>query len=377
MRDVYELTDIANLIHPYVTKLPSLDCFIFHDHRFPCSLPSSLAPGLRQESTSSSEIARVLFASHRRPHKMADHDSVLGLQEVEPSPVEETPFGSKEGYFDSESTENPAQPHQTHTLGLSQHSPVWYLSRIQKYSSYVFTAFAGAHIVNTSIIPLVTRSVPESERYLLLTRPYYQAIPAEPLLIIIPLWAHVISGVALRVYRRNLNAKRYGDEEGRAKPSFFSSQFWPKVSGISKLGYPFVYLLVGHVFINRAIPNQLPGGSSNVNLSYVSHAFAKHPAISYAGFAALLTVGCFHITWGWAQWLGLTPNQVKVSGPERQVWKKRRWYIINGLAAAVTGLWMAGGFGVIGRAGEAPGYVGRMYDEMYRRIPLVGEWMAR
>lgn len=324
---------------------------------------------------------------------MANYDRARepSLVELEPSPVEETPSNTAPGgdYFssttpkDSSDIENPAQPHRPHTLGLSHHSPIWYLSRLQKYSSYAFTAFGLAHIANTSLIPLLTRSVPDSERYLLLTRPYYQGLPAEPLLVILPLWTHVLSGLALRIVRRNLNAKRYGDDGGSkgdkttTTTSFFSSDFWPRVSGISKLGYPFLYLLAGHIFVNRGIPNQLPGGQSNVNLSYVSHAFAKHPVVSYVGFSALIGVGVLHMTWGWAKWLGLTPDQVTgVQGTdERQLAKKRRWYVINGLAAAVTGLWMAGGFGVVGAAGKAPGYVGRMYDEMYRRIPVVGRWM--
>ncbi|GAB1739148.1 hypothetical protein NU219Hw_g3902t1 [Hortaea werneckii] len=303
-------------------------------------------------------------------------ESIMDLEEVEPSPVDETPIEFKEGYFSSakDSEKGAQHPKRTSTLGLGGHNTIWYLSRIQKYSSYVFTAFAGAHIANTSIIPLVTRSVPESERYLLLTRPYYQGLPMEPLLVIAPLWAHIISGVALRVARRNLNAKRYG-AAGNEKPSFFSSHFWPKVSGISKLGFQFTPLVIGHIFINRGIPNQFPGGQSNVNLSYVSHAFAKHPLISYAGFTALLAIGISHITWGWAKWLGYTPDQSTKTGGERQLEKKRRWYVINGIALAVTGLWMAGGFGVIGRGGEAPGYVGRMYDQMYQRLPLIGKWM--
>ncbi|KAK1824613.1 hypothetical protein LTR12_000938 [Friedmanniomyces endolithicus] len=289
---------------------------------------------------------------------MADYDrNNNGLQELEPSPVEESPLGSKEDYFPSQNTpSNPTQP-TTSTLGLSQHSPIWYLTRIQRYSSYVFTAYGVAHIINTSIIPLITRSVPESNRYLLLTRPYYQGIPAEPLLIIAPLWAHVISGVALRIVRRKLNAKRYGDsgEKEGTKRSFFSSDFWPRVSGVSKLGYPFLPLLAGHIFVNRAIPQQFPGGQSNVNLSYVAHAFAKHPVVSYVGFSALI---------------GVT-----VQGGEREVWQKRRWYGINALAAVVAGLWMAGGFGVVGRGGLAPGYIGKMYDQMYQRIPVVGQWL--
>ena len=154
-----------------------------------------------------------------------------------------------------------------------------------------------------------------------------------------------------------------------------NSRFWPAVSGTSKLGFQLIPLLAGHVFINRVIPRNTPGGSSNINLSYVSHAFATHPAISFAGFAALISIGCFHITWGWAKWMGYTPNQTTSMGGERELAKKRRWYTINGIAAVITALWMAGGFGVIGRGGKAAGWVARNYDEMYRTIPIIGHWM--
>ena len=304
---------------------------------------------------------------------MADRDNLASLQEVEPSPVEETPSDSKDNYFpDSSGT---SSPKTTSSVGLSGHSTTWYLRRIQKYSSYAFSAFTVAHIANTSLIPLATGSVHASEGSLLLTRPYYQSWPiAEPFLIIIPLMAHIGSGLALRLYRRNVNASRYGAET-RSEKKQYRDQLWPAVSGISKLGYLSVPLLVGHTFINRGIPDQFPGGSTNIGLSYVSHAFAKHPIVSFSGFAALISVTVFHATWGWAKWLGYTPDQTTATGYERQIAKKRRWYIINGVASAVTALWMAGGFGVIGRGGEAGGWVGRIYDEMYQRIPLVGQWM--
>lgn len=294
------------------------------------------------------------------------------LQEIDPSPVGETPGEKQDDYFSDKS-----QPRRTNTVGLSQHSPIWYLTQIQKYSSIAFSAFATAHVVNTSIIPLVTRSVPASEPYLLLTRPYYQSWPvAEPLVVIAPLAIHVTSGIALRIYRRQLNAKRYGAESYSDKKRY-SATLWPRVSGISKLGFLSVPLLLGHTFINRGIPNQFPGGSSNINLSYVSHAFAKHPAVSFFGFAALIGVTVFHSTWGMAKWLGYTPDQANAPGGDRQLAKKRRWYIINGVAASVMALWMAGGFGVVGRGGEAAGWVGNLYDSMYEKIPVVGKWIAR
>ncbi|KAI7183168.1 hypothetical protein KC352_g23024, partial [Hortaea werneckii] len=75
-------------------------------------------------------------------------ESMMDLEEVEPSPVDETPSEFKEGYFSSEKDPEKSAQHskRTSTLGLGGHNTIWYLSRIQKYSSYVFTAFAGAHI---------------------------------------------------------------------------------------------------------------------------------------------------------------------------------------------------------------------------------------
>ncbi|KAM0714373.1 hypothetical protein Q7P37_010160 [Cladosporium fusiforme] len=308
---------------------------------------------------------------------MADReDSLASLQEVEPSPVDETPSNNTntDDYFPAASS-GTSSPKPTNGLGLSGHSPAWYLARIQKYSSYAFSAFTVAHIANTSLIPLAAGSVHGSEGSLLLTRPYYQSWPiAEPFLIILPLAAHIGSGLALRLYRRNLNARRYGAET-RSEKKQYRDKLWPTVSGISKLGYLSVPLLAGHTFVNRGIPLDFPGGSTNVGLSYVSHAFAKHPVVSFTGFAALIGVTVFHATWGWAKWLNLTPDQSTELGYERQMAKKRRWYAINGVAAFVTALWMAGGFGVVGRGGEAGGWVGRMYDEMYQKIPFFGQWM--
>lgn len=81
------------------------------------------------------------------------------------------------------------------------------------------------------------------------------------------------------------------------------------------------------------------------------------------------------MTWGWAKWLGYTPDQSTETGYRSELSRKRRWYIINGIAAAVTGLWMAGSFGVVARGGEALGWVGRLYDEMFRKIPILGNWL--
>jgi len=40
-----------------------------------------------------------------------------------------------------------------------------------------------------------------------------------------------------------------------------------------------------------------------------------------------------------------------------------------GVAAAATALWAAGGLGVVARGGETPGWMGKLYDGLYERIP--------
>jgi succinate dehydrogenase/fumarate reductase cytochrome b subunit len=300
------------------------------------------------------------------------------LLELEPSPIEED-FPS-ESYFPSvpDSDDKPLdhetiKPIQrTSTLGLDAHSPVWYLTRIHKYSSYAFSVFTAFHVANTALIPLATRSVASSEPYLLLTRPYYQSPIAEPFIVVLPLLAHIGSGVALRLIRRKQNLKRYG-AENRTDRRMVA---WPKLSGTSALGYALVPLVYGHAFVNRIIPLWYEGGSSSINLGYVAHGFAKHPAVSFVGFGTLVTVGVFHSVWGWAKWLNWTPSQVTQGGVEGQLLRKRRWYVVNAVSAVVTALWLAGGMGVVGRGGAVGGWVGREYDELYSHIPLIGNYMA-
>ena len=132
------------------------------------------------------------------------------------------------------------------------------------------------------------------------------------------------------------------------------------------------------MFVNRLLPLWVEGGSSGVGLQYVAHGFAKHPIVAFGGYAVLVGVGSAHFVWGAAKWMGWAPSQGKrgeEGGGERAVRAKRRWYGINGVVALLAGLWMAGGLGVVGRGGKMGGWVGKGYDELYRRTPVVGAWM--
>ncbi|KAF2623596.1 hypothetical protein BU25DRAFT_400674 [Macroventuria anomochaeta] len=300
---------------------------------------------------------------------------VMGLTEVEPSPVDETPAEFKEGYFPSagngerDGQEEFGLPRTTTTtLGLGgSHGPVWWLTRLQKYSSYAFGVFTAFHIANTSLIPLAVRSVPEANRYLLLTRPYYQSTLAEPLVVALPLLAHITSGVALRLYRRSQALQRYGAETRTDKRSIP----WPALSGTSLLGYILLPLASFHVWTTRILPLYMHGDNSLISLSYISHGFATHPFISFAGFTALVGTGVWHFAWGVAQWMGWKPSQVSPYSEQRDLDKKRRWYGINSVAALVASVWLAGGLGVVGRAGKTVGWIGREFDELYRYIPFM------
>lgn len=278
-------------------------------------------------------------ATPSTPSALESKESVIGLAEVDPSPVDETPFeASKDGYFPSSSSPSPLPSHaRTSTLGLGNHGPAYYLLRIQRYSSYTFTLFASLHIMNTSLLPLLTHSVPASNPYLLLTRPYYQSALTEPLLVALPLAAHISSGIALRLYRRRQTLYHYGAETHRDRKHIA----WPALSSTSTLGYALIPLLGFHTLTTRLIPLYLHGDSALVNLLYISHAFALRPFTSFTGFTTLVGVGVWHFMWGWAKWLKLAPKQVGVAGAEGQLRRKRRWYGVNGVAALVSGLWLA------------------------------------
>ena len=258
-----------------------------------------------------------------------------------------------------------------HLFGAERLTRPLAVTRVQKYSSYAFTIFATLHLANTSVIPLITQSVPEASTYLLLTRPFYQSALLEPLLIGLPLITHIGSGLALRQYRYSQNVRRYGSEPRHEKKNVS----YPKISGTSALGLALTPLVFGHIFLNRSLPLAKLGDSSTVGLEYVAHGFALHPAIGFFGYTILVSIASWHIVWGWAKFLRLTPSYVTEGGLSGQHKRKKAWYLVNAAGAGVAGLWLAGALGVVGRGGLAGGWLGAEYDDLYRSIPIVGPWL--
>ncbi|KAK4442566.1 hypothetical protein QBC34DRAFT_499598 [Podospora aff. communis PSN243] len=307
-------------------------------------------------------------------------DTLASLIQLDPSPIESPRLNTEKDLPPLPEHEDDLEPsikprRQSATgVGLSgSHGAIYYLTRIQRYSSYTFSLFAGLHLATTSIIPLVARSVPSSESYLLLAREIYQTPPSEPLLVGLPVLAHVGSGLALRFIRRNQNVRRYWGASGADL-----RVGWPHFSYIAASGYGFAAALAAHVFVNRALPLAVEGDSANIGLAYVAHGFVRHRLTSWAAYAALLGLGCGHMIWGWAKWFGLAQGagwklerHTGNATVDRQTKKKRRrrLLVINAVAAVVTAVWAAGGLGVVARGGETPGWVGRLYDGLYARIP--------
>lgn len=116
------------------------------------------------------------------------------------------------------------------------------------------------------------------------------------------------------------------------------------------------------------------GDNSLISLSYVSHSFELFPYLGFAGMTALVGVSVWHAVWGWAKWLGFTPSQVAETDSRRHLTRKRRFYVINAVSAALSGLWLAGGLFVVGRGGKTAGWVGREFDELYKSLPVIGRW---
>ncbi|KAI0998345.1 hypothetical protein K3495_g9849 [Podosphaera aphanis] len=279
----------------------------------------------------------------------ASQETLKSLLQLEPSPIE-FPEYEKEKKPVTESTSSP--PPRSLFLGLSGGgggSTIFYLTRLQKYSSYAFSVFTSFHLANTSLIPLITRSVPLAERYLLLTRPYYQSFPLEPLLITLPIALHVASGIALRLHRRNVNRARYGSaQQPRSTWIQRLSTGMPPLSRTSLTGYILTPMVAGHAIVNRVLPWVYEGGSSGVGLGFVAHAFAKKPVSLTIVYIALIGVASSHFTWGVFRWNG---------------WRQKRW-IINTASMALAAAWMAGGLGIVARGGQAEGWIGKGYDAL-------------
>ncbi|PGG97290.1 tRNA (guanine26-N2/guanine27-N2)-dimethyltransferase [Blastomyces parvus] len=344
---------------------------------------------------------RQTSGPRRRPSE--NEDSFIDpLQELDPSPLDWTP-DLEQGEYSPSTSSAGAKPSETPSyegesehrhapirhVGLSGKGWEYWLSTLQRTSTYPPTLFLTLHLTNTSLIPLLTNSIPASEPYLLLTRPFYQSPALEPLILTLPILTHLASGVALRILRARRRARLYGAETRAQRHEFRASGNWRRPSVQARLGYLLLPLLASHVLANRVVPAVVDGGSSGVGLGFVAHGIARAPWVMRGWYAALVGVGVWHVVGGWAWWMGYRQEITeagKGKGKGQSTgsnggflgsleWRKRsrrvRWVVI-GVSVAGAGLWLAGGLGVLGRGGLGMGWEAKGWDKIYREVPLLG-----
>ncbi|KAJ6021686.1 hypothetical protein N7540_007190 [Penicillium herquei] len=325
-------------------------------------------------------------------HMEADAKSILSMQELDPSPVDDddsTPDLEVGEYFPKPEEPKPSRAcgFPIQGLGLRPHRWDSLLSGLQKYSTYPPTAFFILHFANTALIPLVTQSVPASEPYLLLTRPVYQAPGLEHLVLTLPILTHIVSGIALRNLRSSRRARLYGAET-RAQRDRIS--WWPRFSLQARSGYLLAPLIGLHAVVNRVTPLVVDGGSSGVGLGYVAHGIARSPVFWNLFYLVFVTASVWHFVGGWATWMGwrvtTARNERSSKGSlvgllgysedhDRAKRQRKMWWMVNGIAAVGAALWLAGSLGIVGRAGEGSGWEAQGWNEMYSQVPVIGDWL--
>ncbi|KAL2863105.1 MCP1 family protein [Aspergillus lucknowensis] len=315
--------------------------------------------------------------------------SISSMQELDPSPVDESfPEVNLEDH--GPKYQPPSSPRNLGLPFLGLHRGNWdyWLSAVQKYSTYPPALFAALHFANTSLIPLATRSVAESDNYLLLTRPIYQAPVLEHVVLTVPILTHIASGIALRNIRASRRARLYGAE---TRDQRYALSFWPRMSLQARLGYAFAPLLATHVLVNRMVPIMVEGGSSGVGLRFVAHGIARNRVFWITYYHLFVFVGVYHIIGGLAAWMGWRITTVRKTrggkegslkdylGPvesEQHIKRRRKmWWNFNKLATLGACVWLAGALWIVGNGGEGSGWEAKGWNEMYSQVPVIGSWL--
>lgn len=309
------------------------------------------------------------------------------MHQLEPSPVDEEPPALYDSGIKDENVVNPEElsekehpsyfPPTAGTAGVRGSRIPSVLLALQKYSTLPPTLYLIGHYTNTALIPLSTLSTQTAEKSLLLTRPYYQSFPLEPLLIFAPILTHVLSGLLLRLYRRFQTAKRYGAET-HADRAKITKTLWPRLTLTSALGYALYPMMVAHVVVNRITPLKVHGDSSSVGLRFFSHGMKRHPWLASLGYTLMVSVASWHFVGGAAKYLKLTRDYVTEGGDYGARQKRFRTRMLNIVSGVVAAVWALGGVGVVGRGMGAPAdsaWEIKQWDEVYRAIPIVGNMM--
>ena len=92
----------------------------------------------------------------------------------------------------------------------------------------------------------------------------------------------------------------------------------------------------------------------------------------------MLGVASVHFVTGAAKFLRWSAEYVVAGGEDGRRERRRRTWLVNGTAAVVWAVWVAGGLGVVGMGVggiQAGAWETRGWDELYRKVPLIGQWL--
>lgn len=237
----------------------------------------------------------------------------MPLREVPPEPIQPDEVAHKAADV----------PHKKRELSAFLTSV---LTRLQKYSAFVFTGFAFLH-TTTVMTPL--GSVEAANQLLSMSRTVYHAPGMETALVWAPLTVHVFSGIALRLIRnykfRQLHdaSRRHDSSAVRARKDVlvknpdkeagliggFANYFGLGVKkslsfkkfGLSPLqlsGYVCIPLLGIHILQARILPKLVEGDSSLVSFEYIGFIMNKNPILNWVVYPSLLLFLNYHIISG-------------------------------------------------------------------------------
>lgn len=251
------------------------------------------------------------------------------------------PVPSKESQKSPETKESVARPSPS-----VPSSSEWYnrfirgCQKVQRYSSYSFTAFLVLHGV-TVVTPIV--SVKVADETLQFTRAVYQTNLIEPL-VFGSMAVHVISGSILRINRIMRRYKYY-------------EQFKVNIGRIPMSGYALVTFLMAHVVLNRFGPVSELGDSSMINFDYVAQQFHHNPWLSWLAYVPLVILSSYHVISGWKIWLAGSRGSLAT-----KLFRKKNWAVAATSALGITSLV------ILSRVEQVTGWVANQYTKVFTSL---------
>lgn len=238
----------------------------------------------------------------------------------------------------------PSESKPAPNLKSSAGQAIRILTFFQRYSSYAFSLFFTLHTISVAVLPAISYNL--ANRFLLLTKNFYQNPKVEPIIIVGALVVHIFSGISIRLLKL-YNSKR-----------IYNKWISPisKANAIVWTGYIALPLVGGHYLVTRYLPKTVLGNDEPIDLGFIAHSLSDHPEKSIPGMYLMFLLISFHSSLGWKKWL------VSTSKPRLLVGDK--------ILLATTATTLAISFYVIKNHGPATGLLAEKYERVQAAVPF-------